>query len=181
LLKIPSFFVALLFCSLCFATAAHWTSGFQLTETQVQLLLRWENEQKFDQEKLVSFAKSFEKHNLKPKPYVPEHTYWELVEVANWASGAAFSVFAQFAGYTFDDIAFNDACPNKLLFNFGYATGKEYFRVDVLEQYISTFNSLQMTYAVHPETFAQKYLELAKARGFDIYISAIVETAQNNY
>lgn len=162
-------------------TTNHWTSAYQLTPTQTQLILRWENEQKFDHAKLVGFAISFQKHNLKPKPYVPEHTYWELMEVASWASGAAFSVFAEFAGFTFDNIAYDAACPNKVLFNFGYATGREYFQIDVLEQYMSTFNSLQITYAMHPETFAQKYWELAKARGFDIYLSTPNELAENIY
>ncbi len=181
MLNLSSFVFCLLFSTLGFAAEDHWSSAYQLTPTQTQLILRWENEQKFDHEKLVSFAISFEKHNLKPKPYVPEHTYWELMDVAGWASGAAFSVFAEFAGYNFDNAAYNAACPNKILFNFGYATGREYFQIDVLEQYMSTFSALQMSYAMHPETFAQKFLELAKARGFDIYLSGIVETAQNNY
>ncbi len=181
MLNFSTFVLCLLVSTFGFATETHWSSAYQLTPTQIQLLLRWENEQKFDHEKLVSFAISFQKHNLKPKPYVPEHTYWELMDVASWASGAAFSVFAEFAGYSFDNAAYNAACPNKLLFNFGYATGKEYFKVDVLEQYMSTFSALQISYALHPETFAEKFLELATARGFDVYLSAIDEIAQNNY
>ena len=181
MLNLSSFVLCLLFSTLGFAAEDHWSNAYQLTPTQTQLILRWEREQKFEHAKLVSFAMSFEKHNLKPKPYVPEHTYWELVEVASWASGAAFATFAEFAGYSFDNTAYNAACPNQLLFNFGYATGKQYFQIDVLEQYIRTFNALQISYSQHPETFAEKFLELAKARGFDTYLSGNIETAQNNY
>ncbi len=162
-------------------TNAHWTDGYELTTLQINLLLKWEGEQKFDHEKLVGFAKSFEKHNLKAEPYVPPHTFAELIEVSAWAEGAAFATFAEYAGYTFDNEAYNAACPNRVLFNFGYATGKEYFRVDVLVQYMSLFDSLQITYALHPSTFPQKYLELAKSRGFDVYLRTAVEMAQNSY
>lgn len=179
--QLSLFILNLLFCTLCFAGDGHWTDSYQLTDLQAQLLIRWENENKFDHEKLVSFAKAYEKHNLKPKPYVPEHTFAELQDVSRWAAGAAFSVFAEFAGYSFNNARYQEACPNKLLFNFGYATGTEYFRVDVLEQYISTFNSLQITYSMHPDTFPQKFIELARARGFDSYLSPLAETAQNVY
>ena len=187
MLKIPSFVLSLLFCTLCFATDAqtnaHWSSAYELTDTQVQLLLRWEREQKFDHEKLVSFAVSFEKHNQKPKPYVPEHTYWELVEVAEWAEGAAFASFAEFAGYSFDNDAYQSACPNKVLFNFGYATGKAYFQIDVLVQFMSRFDALQMMWSRFPETFPQKFREQAQARGFAIYLTPLntIETADNLY
>jgi hypothetical protein len=175
--RLTSYILALLLCSSSYASETHWTDSYQLTPTQVQLLLRWEKEQKFDHVKLLSFAESYEKYNLKPKPYVPPHTHQELIEVSEWAAGNAFSFFAKYAGYSFDSEAYKADCPSWILFNFGYSTGTEYFRVDVLLIYLNTFSSLQMMYAHHPETFAQKFLELAQVRGFDQYLVSAESTA----
>jgi hypothetical protein len=177
LLKIPTILFTFLFCTMGVAseeqTNSHWLSSYQLTSIQVELLLRWESEKKFDHSKLVSFAETFQRHNLKTNPFVPEHTLAELEEVAAWAEGAAFSIFAFYAGYDFDNDAYNAACPNKVLFHFGYSTGKEYLQIDVLARYMSRFDGLQISFSHAPETFPQKFLELAQARGFDVYLSPL--------
>jgi len=181
LLQLSSFILSILICTFSFAGEAHWLDSYQLTPLQSEMLLKWEKEQKFEHEKLVRFAENFQKHNLKKKPYVPEHTTAQLEEIARWADGNAFSVFAKFAGYDFDAAAYMDDCPNRMLFNFGYATGTEYFRVDVLARYMQTFDGLQIMYSRHPETFREKFFELAKARGFDIYLSDKIEQVAVNY
>lgn len=158
-----------------------WLSNYKLTDQQVGLLIRWSNEEKFTQVELEKIAASFEKHNLKPKPYVPPHTNQQLLEVTRWAEGAAFAVFAQYAGFTFDNESYNAACfanstfNCREIFNFGYATGTTYFRYDVLDGYFRVFNVLQFMYSRSPETFREKYLELAKLRGFDIYLTPITQ------
>ena len=177
--KVLIVLVFLLLQSISWATDLSWISNYKLTEQQVGLLNRWAHEEKFNQAELEKIAASFEKYNLKPKPYVPPHTYQQLLDVARWAEGGAFAVFAKYAGYTFDNSTYTDACfKNKTfncgeIFNFGYATGTEFFRLDVLDGYFRVFNNLHFMYSRFPETFSEKYLELARARGFNIYLSLV--------
>lgn len=175
--KIVIIFMILFLQISSFASDMSWLSNYNLTEQQVGLLTRWSNEEKFTQAELEKIAASFHKHNLKPKPYVPPHTNQQLLDVTQWAEGGAFAVFAQYAGFTFDNKTYNEACFNnetfncREIFNFGYATGKAYFKYDVLDGYFRIFNNLQFMYSHSPETFSEKYLALAKSRGFDIYLT----------
>lgn len=168
-------FVAL-FQSQCLSTEVHWLSSFTLTELQIQLLTKWDEEKRFDREKLIKFAKAYEKHNLKPKIYVPPHTFAELSEVMSWAEGGAFAAFAEFAGFAFDNKAYLADCPNWQLFTFGRATATEFLQMDVLLLALQTTGSLQMTYAHHPEKFREIFLKLAKQKGFDIYLIPITNS-----
>lgn len=168
-----TFLSIVLFQTAGFSTEAHWLDSFTLTELQIEMLKKWDEENRFDREKLIKFAKAYEKHNLKPKKYIPPHTFSELSEVMEWAEGGAFSVFAPYAGFAFDHDAYRADCPNWTLFTFGRATAKEYLQLDVLQLALQTTGSLQMTYAHHPEEFEAHFLKQAQQKGFDIYLTPL--------
>lgn len=148
-----------------------WLSSMNLTEKQVELLQKWHNENRYPEEKLKKFAKSYEKINRETKPYIPPHNYQEIMAVMHWAEGEAFNFFARFAGYKFDSHRYMQDCPNHVLFNFGRATGEQYLRHDVLRLVLMRLQSLQFMYSHSPDTFAERFFQVAKDRGFDVYLT----------
>lgn len=170
-MRLIATFLAFLFVSLpVLALAPDWLENYTLSATQIRILTNWAEKGTFSDEKLIALAQKLHENNLKPKPYVPPHTFAELNEVMHWAQGGAFATFAQFAGFSFDNKDYNADCPNRVLFNFGMATGTTYLQLDVMMLTGQTFGSLQMMYSHHPDTFPEKFLQLATSRGFDIYL-----------
>ncbi len=151
-------------------------SQYDLIETQLEVMLKLE-ERGYSDEKLHHIANLFEKANRKPAEYIPPHTKEELQAVTDWATIAAFSAYAHFAGARFKAIEYNEDCPNRALFNFGRATGIEHLRVDVIGPALQLASSLQLTY-IHdkdPEkqNFKESYYKQAARYGAMKYLEVI--------
>ncbi len=170
---IATFFIFFGVSLQAWALEPNWLDNYTLSATQIRILTNWAQKGTFSDEELIALAQKFHENNLKPKPYVPPYTFAELNEVMHWAQGGAFATFAQFAGFSFDNKAYNADCPNRVLFNFGMATGTTYFSIDVMMLTSQTFGSLQIMYSHNPATFPEKFLQLATARGFDIYLEPL--------
>lgn len=164
-------FLTFIYQSFCFGLEPGWIDQFDLTETQISILHKFEKMGKFSDEQLLQFAKIYEKENRKKPVYIPPHTFQDLIDVMDWAEGSSFASFAQFTSYQFDNDKYNAACPNRALFNFGMATGTSYLQMDVLMSAMRTFGNLQFMLSHHPESFEENFLKLVRERKFDIYLS----------
>lgn len=176
-----TFFVALISALLQFNSASaaldtNWMADFDLTEQQIQILESWVAQGKFGDDFILRSAQIFENYNNRPQVYIPEHTSQDIVAVTNWAAGSAYAAFAVKAGYNFDRETFEQDCPHRALYNFGYATERLYLKQDVLQKFFSTFNILAWLYRSTPDTFAQDYWERARSDGFEKYLSPISES-----
>jgi len=69
--------------------------------------------------------------------YIPPHTEEELLELQNWAVGAAFHIYSRFTNYRWDQKAYVKNNPNQALFNFGLVTATTCLPIDVLQLYVS--------------------------------------------
>lgn len=155
------------------ALPENWMSQYELTEQQAQILQNWEAQGKYSDEFILKAAQTFERYNLRPQVYVPEHTPEDLVAVIDWAAGAAFAIFAHYAGYQFDGDSYDQDCPHRALYNFGYATETLHLKTDVLQRYFRTFDYLAWKYRTSPQDFSQIYWERAQQDGFSQYLTPI--------
>lgn len=159
-------FALLLLPGLCLALDY---SAFNLTQSQLELLDKLEA-RGFSEEQLLKAAATFERENNRRPTYVPPHTFAQLEEISRWAMGGAFASFAEFAGVEFLADPYKADCPSWEIFNFGRATGSQYFAIDILGRTYSLVGSFQMMYSHSPETFREKYLKVAKEQGFLQYL-----------
>lgn len=152
-------------------------SSYELTSSQIEILRNLEAKNKFTDEWLLNFAKAMHNSNIQREAranmYIPPYTPQELDDTILWARGGAFAAYAQFAGMTFDGVAYRDDCPNVGLFRFGKATGTEFIKIDVLKDAMNQSFYFQQTFANDKENFKEKYLEQAQYWGFLKYLSPI--------
>ncbi|MBT7765913.1 MAG: hypothetical protein HN730_02085, partial [Bdellovibrionales bacterium] len=146
-------------------------TSYNLTESQTVLLRRLE-ERGISEEKLHNFARVLHKNNsvTEEDEYVPPHTQKLLNEVQHWAQGGAFFAFIVSTDFTMNVDAYQAACPNWAVFNFGKATGTEFFKVDVLSKYFNLLYELQYNQLNFPASFSDYYFRLAQREGFDQYL-----------
>lgn len=150
-----------------------WLSQYQLTQQQIDLLELWTAEERFPEAFLHKTAQAFQNSNLRQAVYIPEHTVEDLVAVIAWAEGTAFAIFAQRAGYRFDSIAYENDCPHRALYNFGYATERAHLNQDVVRKYISTFTLLSHQYYLNSESFSEFFWTQALNSGFAKYLTPL--------
>lgn len=146
-------------------------SKYTLTETQINLLYRFE-EKGYSDEKLEEFASKFHSYNLRTSrdQYIPPHTPKLLDEITHWAKGGAFYSFVGYTSYTMDIEAYQNDCPDWAVFNFGKATGTQYLKRDILLGVINVNAHLQYLYAKDKDSFEEKFIEVAKSEGFFKYL-----------
>lgn len=169
--------IALVFGMMTQAQAAVDLSQYNLKPHQITLLKKLEAKG-YSDEKIRNMAENFQNYNLNgPRDrdeYVPPHTWQELMDVTDWAAGASFSGFAQYAGVDFDNEAYRNDCPNWALFNFGRATGTEYIKIDVLAKAINLSYALQQYYSrdesEDKSNFKKEYFRLLKEYNFEQYL-----------
>ncbi len=172
-LKSVFLFVALN-CSFFYAHAEDhllWLDQYELTSVQRETLSRWTIEEKFPNSFLHKTALAFQNWNQKQEVYIPEHTSQDIQDVIVWAEGLAFATYAARAGYTFDQAAYEQDCPNLAIYNFGYATETMYLNEDVLQKAISTTTFLIFAAADSSANFSQIYFEKAEEAGFSKYLT----------
>jgi hypothetical protein len=144
-------------------------SKYDLTPEQRALYERLEAKG-VDEAAIVKLLEKLSSHNGDSETYIPAHTTALLLAINTWAAGAAYAAFAKEAGQRFDMEAYQADCPNREVFNFGFATGQRYFNVDVTTAYINTFYALNMIHYHSPETFARRYLEMIQESPFAKYL-----------
>ncbi len=144
---------------------------FDLTDKQISLLYKFEDKG-WGEEKLSQLAKAMHNHNIRQRrvEYVPPHDMRLLLDVRKWASAAAFFNFVKYTRFEMNKDQYLKDCPSWEVFNFGRATGTQYFRIDVLEGVYNMNDALQTKLVNHPEDFENYFLELATSLGFDKYI-----------
>jgi hypothetical protein len=166
---------AMIFAAMMSIASVSWgfdASSLDLTPGQIQALETLKA-RGFTDEQLQKAAEAMQRHNKRPAVYVPEHTAQDLILVAYWAQGGAFASFADFAGMKFLAEPYKAACPNREIFNFGRATGKQYFHIDILDQAYRLASALQIMLATDREGFRDRYLKMAKEKGFLQYLTPI--------
>lgn len=112
----------------------------------------------------------------------PDHNWQDLMNVTDWAAGAAFATFSKMAGYQFDVVKYNEDNPHPALFYYGRATATTCLPIDVLSGFMRTFSGLQIYYSQAVQAggsdyeiqikFRKKFQEMAELLGFDIYLIA---------
>lgn len=149
-------------------------SHYTLTETQINLLYRFE-EKGYSDDKLEEFASKFHSYNIRTSrdQYIPPHTPELLDRVTQWAKGGAIYSFVSYTSYTMDIEAYQADCPDWAVFNFGKATGAEYLKRDILHGVINTNAQLQFLYAKDKENFEAAFIEVAKSEGFFKYLKKL--------
>jgi hypothetical protein len=166
---------AMIFVAMMSVASVSWAfdaSAFDLKPNQVELLEKLKA-RGFTDEQLQRAAEAMNRHNQRRPVYVPNHTAQDLILVADWAQGGAFASFAHFAGMKFLAEPYKAACPSWEIFNFGRATGKQYFHIDILDQAYRLASTLQIMLATDREGFRDRYLKIAKDKGFLQYLTPI--------
>jgi len=166
-----SLFLILFICTFNILGAIDFNE-YQLTEVQLDLLIRMEKKDKYPEATLINMAEAFQRHNLKPQrdEYIPPYTEDELWTTMHWAKGGAFASYAEFAGFSFDGESYRADCPNVGLFRFARATGTEFIKHDILKDVINVSYYLQQKYSKNPENFREIFIEEAKKEGFFQYL-----------
>ncbi len=127
----------------------------------------------YDITMLDRFAKSYEKAVREKRPWVPPHNTEEVEAVSQWAEGAAFSTYAKKAGYAFDAKTYNEDCPYRILFNYGYATAYKFRGRDIITSTINTMTDLQFKFQKGDVDFPTYFYEQAVKKGFDKYLTKL--------
>lgn len=153
-------------------------SRYELTPADVRSMEYLIGTGEYSLEWLDRFAKSYEKAIREGRPWVPPHTFDELDAVVKWAEGAAFSVYAARAGYSFNAEAYRQDCPYRILFNYGYATGRSRLGRDVISSAIQTMTTLNIEFQRGDTDFAEYFYALALKRGFGKYLARLEERKQ---
>lgn len=168
--------IAIFLLSISFAFAAVDLSSFELKPHQINLIRKLEVKGKSEAE-LLKMARGFHLYNTtgssqeNPRTeYIPPHTFEELLQTKQWAKGAALFTFIKYTSYSFDGEKYRSDCPNWAIFNFGRATGTEFIKVDVLLGVTNLLSELQRVYSNSPDSFEEKFIQIAKREKLDQYI-----------
>ncbi len=145
---------------------------YNLTPEQIKIIRKLEAKGTVSEETLIKLAKASQKHNEKKNEYVPEHTFEQLEQVRDWAVGSIFQSYTKELDLNFDGKAYMESYPvrlesgepNMALFNFGLATGDEYFEIDIMTLSLSLQSTLaQAKQGMSSLEFKDFFIELAKA------------------
>ncbi|GAB4011521.1 MAG: hypothetical protein Fur0010_06130 [Bdellovibrio sp.] len=148
---------------------------YGLNENQIKVVRMFEERGK-DEEFILKVIESFVKYNRRTQTtvYVPAHTMDDLLQIQSWAAGGAFAAFVSYTDLKFDNDTYKADCPSWEIFNFGRATNREFFKVDVLQTAISAATALQVAFqqdqSESKEQFKIRFLELAKVFKMEKYI-----------
>lgn len=159
-------------CRLCMAEVD--LSSYNLTTEQIKIIRKLEAKGSLSDKVLIKLAKASQKHNEKEIEYIPPHTIEQLEQVKAWAIGGVIQSYAKRAGLDFNNKAYMDnypvyieGKPNMALFNFGLATGDEFFEIDIMTAALSVqSNLIKAEVNLSTEEFEKHLIQTAKYYDF---------------
>lgn len=155
-------------------------SLYILTEEQTKIIRKLEAKKTVAEEVLLKLAQVSHNRNIKKKEFIPKHTLEQLEEIRQWAVGAVLRKYAEEVGLNFDYKTYLEEYPVYVngkpylaIFNFGFATGMQYYSIDIMVASINLETDLARVY-LEAESKGQ-FIELLLGRAEKYKMAHLIE------